>query len=275
MPAAGLMLPWGCRAAPCLGCPRAPLRSLAGAWASSRPGDAWGVPLPGPAAAVWHGRARDAAARTLSPRPLPPPAMPRLPLPVSARGFSLPAPARSVPPAPLPHQLVPLQDALPGHAFDGHLQAMERGGLSSSPASPQRCPSSHARPSRPLTGLPSERRMPEKTVPKPPLPSCGPSWYSSCSSFLCPAKGRERAISPAPRNPPQRLRVPRAGPPRAAPLSPAPCCAPGSGHCPAADGLASGRAGPGQRARAAAGAPGQRGGAAPSLAPASWAGLCS
>lgn len=106
--------------------------------------------------------------------------------------------------APLTHQLVPLQHALPGHAFDGHLQAHERRGLSSSPAPPRPWPSSRARPSRPLTGLPSERRMPEKTVPKPPLPSCGPSWYSSCSLFFCPAaKTEPSALRPGPPTPGQ------------------------------------------------------------------------
>ena len=41
--------------------------------------------------------------------------------------------------------------------------------------------------------------MPEKTVPKPPLPSCGPSWYSSCSCFFCPAaKSQPSALRPGP-----------------------------------------------------------------------------
>lgn len=151
-------------------------------------------PLPSPTTGLWHPQARDAPARALSPRP---PRFPRHPPPATAGtpGLSLPAPSRSVPPAPLTHQLVPLQDALPGNAFDGHLQAIERGRMSSSPAPPHPWPSCHTRPSRPLTGLPSERRMPANTVPKPPLPSCGPSWYSSCSCFFCPAAKSEPSAS--------------------------------------------------------------------------------
>lgn len=52
--------------------------------------------------------------------------------------------------------------------------------------------------------------MPEKTVPKPPLPSCGPSWYSSCSFFFCPATETEpSALRPGP--PPGQVPASEAG----------------------------------------------------------------